>query len=372
MVEEALVLFLCGDVMLGRGIDQIHPVSVDPVLHEGYVKDARDYVALAERENGEIPRGVGPEYVWGDALAAMDRAKARVRIVNLETAFTTNSTQAPGKGIHYRAHPGNAAVLKAGGIDIAVLANNHILDWQRPGLLETLDSLRSVGVSSCGAGRSLAEATAPATVVLNDGAAAKVRVFSVALPSSGVPPDWAAQDDKAGVHFLPDLWQGSVEHLATLVGGRISAEDVVIVSVHWGDNWGYKIPDAQREFAHALIDHGSVDLIHGHSSHHPKGLEVYRDRLILYGCGDFINDYEGIGGHERYRPDLVLMVFPELDPSTGRLTRLRLAPMRMRRFRLENTTPADADWLARVLERESQPMGTRISVSSDGWLEARW
>ena len=71
-------------------------------------------------------------------------------------------------------------------------------------------------------------------------------------------------------------------------------------------------------FAHWLVD-GGVDIVHGHSSHHPRPIEVYRDRLILYGCGDFIDDYEGIEGYEQYRDDLVLMYFATLSPATGEL-----------------------------------------------------
>jgi poly-gamma-glutamate synthesis protein (capsule biosynthesis protein) len=92
--------------------------------------------------------------------------------------------------------------------------------------------------------------------------------------------------------------------------------------------------------------------VHGHSSHHPKGIEIYRGRLILYGCGDYLNDYEGIEGHERYRGDLVLMYFPTLDPA-GRLVTLRMVPLRLRKFRLERATRADAAWLKATLERES-------------------
>jgi poly-gamma-glutamate capsule biosynthesis protein CapA/YwtB (metallophosphatase superfamily) len=72
--------------------------------------------------------------------------------------------------------------------------------------------------------------------------------------------------------------------------------DIVVASIHWGGNWGYRIPSAHIAFAHALIDKSQVDVIHGHSSHHPIGLEVYKGKLVIYGCGDFINDYEGISG----------------------------------------------------------------------------
>src|SRR5690606_10004038 len=98
----------------------------------------------------------------------------------------------------------------------------------------------------------------------------------------------------------------------------------VVVSIHWGSNWGYEVTDAQVAFAHALID-GGVDVVHGHSSHHPRPFEVYRDRLVLYGCGDFLNDYEGISGYEAYRSELTLLYLPTLAPD-GALRSMSLVP----------------------------------------------
>ena len=65
----------------------------------------------------------------------------------------------------------------------------------------------------------------------------------------------------------------------------------------------------QSQLAHSLLDEAGVDVIHGHSSHHVKGIEVYKGKAILYGCGDFLTDYEGIQGYEEFRDDLVLMYF---------------------------------------------------------------
>jgi poly-gamma-glutamate capsule biosynthesis protein CapA/YwtB (metallophosphatase superfamily) len=94
-----------------------------------------------------------------------------------------------------------------------------------------------------------------------------------------------------------------------------------------GRQLGYAIPPSHRAFAHALVDEAGVDLVHGHSSHHPKAIEVYRNRLILYGCGDFITDYEGIAGYESFRDDLVLMYLPALSARDGALARLTLVPI---------------------------------------------
>jgi len=261
MNAPALDLFLCGDVMTGRGIDQLLPQPARPTLYEGYVTDARDYVRLAEVANGPIARPVGRGYVWGEALAEIDRRSPRLRIVNLETAVTTAEDAWPGKGIHYRMHPANVGCLTAAHIDACVLANNHVLDW--------------------------------------------------------------------------------------------------------GGNWGYAIGRDERAFAQALVEAGT-DLVHGHSSHHARGFEVYRERLVLYGCGDFINDYEGIGGHESYRGDLAGAYFVRL--VEGRLRELTLVPFRSRRLSLRRAAAADAQWLLDTLNRECRPFGARLALAADGSL----
>jgi len=100
--------------------------------------------------------------------------------------------------------------------------------------------------------------------------------------------------------------------------------------------------------------------VHGHSSHHPRAIEIHRDRPILYGCGDFLNDYEGISGHESFRPTLALMYFATLDATTGRLARLWLVPTRIGRFRVNRANDEEAGWLARTLGRECLRLGARV------------
>ncbi|HEY9369515.1 CapA family protein, partial [Streptomyces sp.] len=159
MVSRAQVsLFLCGDVMLGRGVDQILPHPVGPALVEPYVRDARDYVALAEAANGPIPRPVDFAYPWGEALAVLAEAAPDVRIVNLETSVTAAEERAPGKQLHYRMHPANLPALTAARPDVCVLANNHVLDHGRGGLDDTLAALAAAGVRTAGAGRDAEEA----------------------------------------------------------------------------------------------------------------------------------------------------------------------------------------------------------------------
>lgn len=364
-----VTLFLCGDVMTGRGIDQVLPHPSDPRLHEAYMKDARGYVEIAEAANGPIPRPVGFARIWGDALAELERAAPDVRLINLETAVTkSDAWQA--KGINYRMHPDNLPCLTAAGIDGCALANNHVLDWGEAGLAETLATLERAGIRSAGAGRNLAEAKAPAVLAVPG--KGRVLLFSFGAVSSGIPAGWAATADRPGVNLLPDLSEGTARRIGEEIRKARRPGDAVVASLHWGGNWGYEIPREQTEFAHRLIDEGGIDVIHGHSSHHVKGLEVYREKPILYGCGDFLNDYEGISGYEAFRDDLTLMYFVGMDPATGRLVRLRMVPMQIRNFRLNRASEADARWLAAVLNREGKRFGTRVEPADDGSLELRW
>jgi len=366
----AVTLFLCGDVMTGRGIDQVLPHPVHPRLYEPYVRSAVDYVTLAERENGPIPRGVAFDYVWGDALTELGRIAPDLRIINLETAVTTSETPWPRKGIHYRMHPRNIPCLNAAGIDACVLANNHVLDWGRAGLEETLTTLRQAGVETVGAGGDLASASAPRVLGFSGGG--RLLVYACAHPSSGVPPGWEAGAGRPGVSLLGAFSPEAVERIGREIAAVRRPGDRVLVSLHWGGNWGYRISSEHRRFAHWLIDEAAVDIVHGHSSHHPKGIEIYKERPIFYGCGDFLNDYEGIGGHEAYRSDLTLMYFPTLDRCTGRLLRLVLTPLRIRRFRLHYPSERERAWLLQTLQRECGPLGALVKSAGDGRFEVTW
>jgi poly-gamma-glutamate capsule biosynthesis protein CapA/YwtB (metallophosphatase superfamily) len=364
-VADSIRLFLCGDVMTGRGIDQILPHPNNPTLHEPYVRDARSYVKLAERVNGTIPRPAKPDYIWGDALAELDRACVDRRIINLETSVTSSEHYWPDKGIHYRMHPHNVGCLTAARIDCCCLGNNHVLDWGYDGLAETIQTLDSVGIAHTGAGQNAAEAAAPA--VLDVPGKGRVLVFSYGAPTSGIPPKWAATANRPGVNFLEDSSEKTAACIAHEMNGFKQKDDVIVASIHWGGNWGYQILDEEVRFAHQLIEHG-ISIVYGHSSHHVKTAEIYGDRLVLYGCGDFLNDYEGIGGHESLRSDLTLMYLAAIDPRRGRMVEARLVPMRVARFRLSRAPESDARRLCDLLNELGAPLMTRSELASDHTL----
>lgn len=364
-----LRFMLCGDIMTGRGIDQALPHSVPPKIYEPYVTDARRYVTLAEEANGAIPEPISPSYLWGDAASFWELLSPDLKIVNLETSVTAAGEPWQGKDIHYRMHPENIGVLTEADIDACVLANNHALDWGYVGLDDTLAALKKAAIFAAGAGDTLEAAQKP---VMLETSGAKIVLFAAGSPDAGVSPGWAAGSDTPGLFVIEDFSETTVSRIAKLVKPYDRPGHVIVFSLHWGGNWGFEVPRSHRRFAHALIDHAGVDLLFGHSSHHVKGIEVYKDRLILYGSGDLINDYEGIGGYQHYRPDLRLLYFPRVDGRSGRLRELLMAPLTMRRFRLERVGEDGTRWLAETLTREGKRFGTSVRFRHDSLLELRW
>ncbi len=345
--------------MTGRGVDQVLPHPGDPRIHESYVQSAQEYVRLAERTGGPFPHPVDFSYIWGDALEELAGAELDARIINLETSVTRSDEYWPDKGINYRMHPDNIRCITAAGIDCCVLANNHVLDYGYSGLVETIETLERAGTKIAGAGGNLQEARAPAVVEVPS--KGRVLVFGFGTESSGIPRRWAASADRPGINMLEDLSEQTVENIHAVVSRVRRARDVVIASIHWGDNWGFSVPKEHVRFAHGLIGAG-VDLVHGHSSHHVRPIEVFAGKLILYGCGDFLNDYEGLSGYGEFRADLSLMYLPAVDPLTGRLVDLRLTPMRVHHFQATRASPEEAEWLRDAINLESRKFGFRVEL----------
>jgi len=356
-----------GDVMLGRGVDQILPHPGEPELRESYVRDARRYVDLAERVSGPIRRPVDWTWPWGEVPALLDDLAPDVRLINLETTITTSGDFADRKPVCYRMHTDNLPALTALRPHVCALANNHILDFGHQGLTDTVAALTRAGIQGVGAGADLRTARRPATLTAHDDH--RVLVVSVAATTSGVPESWAAHHDRPGVWLIRDLSdRDTADDVAAAVLADKRTGDVAVVSVHWGPNWGYAIEPGEILFAHRLIDAG-VDIVHGHSSHHPRPVEIYRGRPILYGCGDVIDDYEGIGGHESFRSDLRLLYVTSTDPASGDLASLKMIPLRVRKMRLERASQADAAWLRETAEHTSRRFGIGVTARPDGLLE---
>ena len=228
----------------------------------------------------------------------LDEAAPDVRVINLETSITASRGFAPGKPIHYRMSPGNLRCLAAARPDVCALANNHVLDFGRRGLADTLRALSGAGLRTAGAGRTAARpgGRRPSRCAA---AGRGHRLLRHRLQRD--PGRLGRAPGRPGVTCCPTCRPPPPTDVIGQVRAARRPGDVAVVSIHWGSNWGYDVDADQVRFARALID-GGADLVHGHSSHHPRPIEVFRGKLILYGCGDFINDYEGITGHRAYRP----------------------------------------------------------------------
>lgn len=368
--KHLVTLFLCGDVMTGRGIDQVLPYPSKPNIYEPYLRDARKYVELAEKINGPIKKPISFPYIWGDALTEFERVSPDLRIINLETSVTSSNDYWKGKGINYRMQPLNIPCITAANIDGCTLANNHVLDWGYAGLKETLATLKQAHIKTAGAGSNVKEAQAPALFEIPG--KGRVILFSFGDKGSGVPHNWKASENRPGVNLLDDLSMKTIRQIANQVNAVKGKNDIVVASIHWGGNWGYHIPSEHSHFAHALIDEANVDVVHGHSSHHPKGIEIYRNKPIIYGCGDFLNDYEGIRGHEQYRGDLGLMYFVTLNALTGELVRFQLVPTQIKQFHVNHATRTDAKWLAEMLNREGQALNTQVKLNDDKTMNVQY
>lgn len=261
-------------------------------------------------------------------------------------------------------HPKNAAFLKPAGIQLCVLANNHTLDWGHKGLLETLKVLKDSGIQTAGAGENAQQAQKPAIVATGSG---RLLVFSYATLDAGVPRSWKAKKNRPGINLLDNINNARIQELVDYLLSARKRDDVVVFSIHWGHNWGYEIPAAHKKLAHALVESGAADIIHGHSSHHFKGIEVVNNRLILYGCGDLINDYEGVSSYPEYRGNLSLMYFPQLN-AKGELSALKMVPFKMKRFRLHRVSGEEQDFIYELLNRECQKLGSSISIDNGNAL----
>ncbi len=356
---QTIKIFLAGDVMTGRGIDQILAHPSKPILYEGFVKNAKDYVLLAEEKNGKIPPKITNDYIWGDALSEWRKRRPNLKFANLETAITMSDIPSPGKGINYRMNPKNIGVLLP--FDALSLSNNHILDWEEAGLLETLKTLEETSIKFSGAGINLENSSKPSIHLLQN--KKRVLFFSLSHTSSGVPDSWAAKTKTAGVYLIENLNEPEISKIIENINLYKKAEDLVILSIHWGSNWGYELAPGQQMFAQKLIDNG-VDIIFGHSSHHPRPLEIYKGKPIFYGLGDFINDYEGISGYEEFRGDLSLMYFLEFDLKNN-LIGLEMVPMQIKKFRLNRPTISDAKWLFKKISEISKHFNTKFKLKDN-------
>ncbi|BCR88558.1 CapA family protein [Aspergillus chevalieri] len=360
-----------GDVMLARLIDQLFPTHLHSPHYANVIKTFIERYPYLSKYNHKSP--------WGSALELFRRGD--LNLVNLETAATEGVEKWPKKVFNYRMHPENLGVLGEGRVDFVALANNHTLDFGESGLRDTIKGVRGVGVEFAGVGDSAVEARLPAVLQLprasadgnshGDGVKHTVHVYS----ASDHPRDWSVIPEFHLIDYTPSTKQ----HLKTLLTtppdpqsqSQTAQPDLKIFSIHWGPNYTWQPSAHIRDMAHFLIDECGVDIVHGHSAHHIQGVERYGRGVIMYGCGDFVDDY---ALNEEFRNDLggiwrvVVNTNTNNDSSGGRkgkglvLDRLEMYPTRCDRFQVTLLDVDDEDhgWVRRKVAKLSEEMGTRV------------
>jgi poly-gamma-glutamate capsule biosynthesis protein CapA/YwtB (metallophosphatase superfamily) len=315
-----ITLALTGDVMLGRKVAEV-----------------LDY-------------HMRPEAPWGDVMPLLDAAD--LRIINLECAITDKErpwTRTP-KVFHFRAQPSAIETLRTARIDACSLANNHTLDFEEQGLLDTLEHLDTAGIRHAGAGRNREQAADPA--ILNVPADHARRVALLAFTDN--EPPFAAGIDRPGTNYLPVSLKPEVlrrvERTVSYV--REMGVDTVIFSNHWGPNMVQRPKEIFRRFARAVIDRG-VDFYYGHSAHVFQGVEIYRGKPILYDTGDFIDDYVV---DPKLRNDWSFLF--QVSVEEGRLERLDLTPLKLSYARVDLAAGGERESILDRMERLSAEMGT--------------
>jgi poly-gamma-glutamate synthesis protein (capsule biosynthesis protein) len=315
---------LTGDVMLGRMVD------------EELIRNA----------------AVSPAALWGDVLPNM--LQADCRLINLECVISSRGIEwrPTTKAFHFRAQPRAVEFLKAATIDVATLANNHILDYGPHAMVECLELLDQAGIKRSGAGRTLEEAMAPALLASSQGPIA-------VLGLTDNEPDWEAAARKPGVNYISYGLRGLMEPYRSRMTQALALArrqaSFIIVSAHVGPNWGTP-SRAMQALAHELIDMGA-DLYWGHSNHTPQGIELYKGKAILYSTGDFIDDYLV---EKNERNDLSFLF--ELDIDNGQVQRILLHPVCIEDLRVRQADRREWEFLARTMHGKCKSFGTAMSL----------
>jgi len=315
-------LALTGDVMLGR------------MVNETVIEN----------------RALRPEALWGDLLPVMRRADCRV--INLECVISDRGMpwNPATKAFHFRAGPRALDILRAAGIDGVMLANNHVLDYGWEAFLDCLARLDGAGLKRAGAGATVGEAMAPAFFTFPGGS-----VAIVALTDN--EPEWEATDRKPGVNYVAYHDRGLVEPYRSRMGQLLSSArrqaELVIVSAHVGPNWGAP-SRAMRALARELLDLGA-DLYWGHSNHAPQGIELYKEKAILYSAGDFVDDYM-VDSAERN--DLSFLFLVEVEGN--RIRQILLHPVRIEDCRVRRANEREHTFLSRTMQAKCATFGTSI------------
>ena len=290
------------------------------------------------------------EYPWGNILPILE--KADLRLCNLECVLSDKGLPVmhPPKMFHFRSDEKNVETVLKGHIDIVSLANNHVLDYGKASCREMMQLLDRKGIRHAGAGVNRSFACTPAFFTHKTN-----RVAFLACTDN--EPHWAATDSEVGVYYVPiDVKDERAKSLFMQVHALHETGALVIVSLHWGPNWGYLPPLEHPPFAHALIDAGA-DIVFGHSGHVFRGIEIYKHRPILYCAGDFIDDY-AIDEVERNDESFLFIV----ETRKEKIERILLYPTLIQQFQAVHAFTERREAILSQMKLLSLAFGTKMTI----------
>jgi poly-gamma-glutamate synthesis protein (capsule biosynthesis protein) len=294
-----------------------------------------------------------PDHPWGDVLSVFE--KADLRMANLECVISDrgNPWTVTPKVFHFRTDAKNVEALKIAEINAVSIANNHTLDFEYEAMFEMIKILDEAGIAHAGAGANLEEASRPALWETNG-----IKIGFIAFTDN--EPAWEATDQRPGIFYVPiDVEDGRAKKLLEIVRHTRKEVDLLIVSAHWGPNWGYRPRQNHLPFGHALIDQGA-HIVFGHSCHVFQGIEIYQGRPILYSTADFIDDY-AVDEIERNDESFIFMVEMEEE----KIIKLHLYPTLIRNFQARLAARSEAPKVARKMKNLCAELNTPARWNED-------
>ena len=206
--------------------------------------------------------------------------KADITVVNLETAITDRGEPVAGKNYHFRSPAASFAALKAAGVDVVNMANNHALDYGPVGMHDTFAAIKTSGLAVIGIGHDAAEAYRPYTTTVHG---QRVGIVSA---NDWLEPDlvasWSATDTQAGLAFSIDRTR-----LLQEVRDLRPNVETLVAFLHWGTEETWCASSAQQDLAQALFEAGA-DLVVGSHTHRVFGAGRSGPSLVAYGLGNFV------------------------------------------------------------------------------------
>lgn len=314
-------ILVAGDTMLGRKVNEA--------------------IALA-----------GPR--WPLRHVAPLMRQADLCMVNLECAITPRQQiyQGPSKVFYFRADPEALETLVDAGVDLVSLANNHALDADTDGLMDTIALLGEHGIVSVGAGADLDTARAPVACRLPGGERVGV------LAACDHQLDFAATASRPGIRTFSWQEEQTQDALIADVAAAAAEFDFLVVSLHWQPNWVERVAPGVRSLAQRLATAGA-DLIWGHSPHHIQGVEwLEGGALCLYSTGGLIDDY---AVDEAFRNDLSLL-FEVHVSEAARPVALSVHPIALDYCETRFAEGGERDWLMQHFREHCEQLGSQVRI----------